>query len=206
MNKTVSFFISLLVFLNFTFLAKAATDSSVTVDIVKIQQIDRCRNLKAGTLPLFIQSVTWQSSDRSVGLIKDKEENTPVKAQGRLEEIVKTSLENALTKCGFVLEPSPEKAIVLAVKIDDFFVKSVNEGLVGKTTGTVELTIDSSRPGTMMYSSSTHGFETDYKTGPSRKLKRLQKVLNQILIDVINEVAFSETFYKQIARMSQRLE
>ena len=201
--KHFYFEIFLLVFLSFNFFAEAATEPSVTVDVVKTHQIDRCREVKANTLPLYIQSVSWTSLDRSVGLIKDKEENIPVKAQGRLEEIMKTSLKNAFAKCGFVLNPSPEKAIVLVVRIDDFFVKSVNEGFVGKTTGNVELTIEYSRPGTVMYSSSTHGFETDYKTGPSRKMKRLQKVLNQVLVDVINEVAFSETVYAQIARMSR---
>lgn len=200
--KFFYFIIFVFVFLSFHFLAGATPDSSVMVAIVQENQIDRCRQVKAGTLPLYIKAVTWKSPSRAVGLVKEKDQNIEVGSQGRLEEVVLASLKAALIKCGFVLSPLPDNAIEVKVKINDFFVKSINEGFVGKTTGTADFTMELARPETATYLSSNHALEMDYKAGPSRKIKRLEKILNQILVDVLNDIAFSETLYTQTAQLS----
>ncbi|MBF0107435.1 MAG: hypothetical protein HQM16_19170 [Deltaproteobacteria bacterium] len=201
--KTILFFFCLVNLIGFCLVANAETESFAELQTVFDQSIDRCRTLPQNVLPLYIQSVEWNSPDRAVGVIKAKDTNAQVRLNGRLEDIFKDSLKNAFSKCGFKLSESSSNAVVIKASIKDFYVKAANDGLVGKSTGSVDLTLTYTKANAEQYATSQHSFETEYKAGPSRKLKRLEKILNQLLVDVINDVAFSETVYRQIERMSK---
>jgi len=191
-----------LIFSLFSIAAKAG--DSIMLQAVKPEQIDRCQIVKDNFLPVSVGEITWDSPDRSVGVTSTKEGSEPVILSEKLETILADSFKNFLGKCQFKTQAKGQNAIVLDITIQDFFVKAKNDVVVGKTDGSLRLSISYNNANDGTYTVSTFSVEREYKTGPSKKLKRLEKIVSQLLVDGINEVAASRSFYDTIELLSKK--
>ncbi len=177
--------------------------NSVNLEAVKPEQIDRCQMVKAETLPLMVGEITWDSPDRSIGVTTTKDGSHPVTLNTELEKTITESFNSLFAKCQFKAGTKGQPAIVLDIQVQDFFVKAQNDIVVGKTEGTSRIIISFNNSKNDTYATDNYSVEREYKTGPTKKLKRLEKVINQILVDTLNEVAASRSFYDTLVLLSK---
>jgi len=198
MNKFFSILTIALIFISFT----AQADESITLNPVTTTQIERCVPVASTNRAVEIASITHKGADESVGVIMKKDIPTKVFVGNDLKQVISDSVRNALTKCGYKLTKSPT-SLKLHVIVDDFFTKSKNEGVVGKDKATMSMKINIKVPGQSQDYTVIYGAEKEVKVPPFAKAKRFQKLLNAILVDVVNQVAMSETLSAQVASLSK---
>jgi len=198
MNKKI-FLTLALSFLSFS----AHAINSVNLEAVKPEQIERCQAVKAETLPLIVGEITWDSPDQSIGVTTTKEGSHPVTLNTEIAKTLKDSFNSMFTKCGFKIGTKGQPAIVIDIQVQDFFVKAENALVVGKTEGTSRFILSFNNSKNDTYTSDNYAIEKEYKTGPTKKLSRLEKVINMILVDTMNEIASSRSFYDALAQLSK---
>lgn len=194
------YLLAILVFSGTT--AFASDDTKVILNPVTTSQIDRCVPVGGGLKGLKLGEVTHKGSDESVGIIKTKGVPVNVFAVGDVKQVVLDAVRTTLQKCGYSLRSSEDNLQVLIV-IDDFFAKSENEGVVGKDKATLSLALVLKVPGRDQTYQVEYGIEKTAKTTPFGKVKRFQKLLNATLVDVMNQVAMSQTLVDTVRAGSQ---
>lgn len=194
-------FIATFVFIFTSSLAHAI--NTVNLEVVKPEQIDRCQIVNPLSMPVRVGEITWESPDRSIGVTSTKEGSHPVTLSTPIETVITESFNNFFKKCQFKVATKDQAAIVIDITIQDFFVKAENALVVGKTNGSSRFNISFNNTGKDTYTTETYFIEREYKTGPTKKLARLEKVINLILVDSINEIAGSKSFYETIGTLSK---
>lgn len=178
-----------------------ANDLTVALSPVRADQIDRCFVLKSGVSPVFLGDVNWKSSDKKLGMIKKKNETIAVYSAQNLGTIFKQSLKETLTRCGFALSDNAPHVRIDA-DIDDFFIKTENDGVVGKGDITSEITLILTPSGQETGTRVSIGVDNDVSTTPFAQKKRFEKLLNKALVDLHNQIAMSRDFYEMVAASS----
>lgn len=187
----------------FTLVSGASfAEETITLNPVTTTQIERCTPVTGADRAVEIASIMHKGADESVGVIMKKDIPTKVFVANDLKQVISDSVRNTLTKCGYKLAKGAE-SLKLHVIIDDFFTKSKNEGVVGKDKATMSLKINIKVPGQNQDYTVIYGAEKEVKAPPFAKAKRFQKLLGAILVDVMNQVAMSETLSKQVAALSK---
>lgn len=192
------------IFLLLSVTAFATDDSRVILNPVAATQIDRCLPLGSGLKALQLVTVRHKGDDESVGIIKTKGVAENIYAVGDVKHVVLDSVRTTLQKCGYALK-NAEDSLQVSVIIDDFFAKSENEGVVGKDKATLSLQLILKVPGRDQTYQVEYGIEKTAKTTPFMKAKRFQKLLNATLVDVMNQVAMSQTLVDTVRAGSQKV-
>lgn len=175
-----------------------ASDLVLDLAPVDSQKIDRCYSLKKGTYPLSIGSVEWKQQEKNLGLVKKKNETIVVSSAKDVSSLIKESLQTTLKNCGFVFSDK-EPHMKMDVVIEDFFVKTENDGVVGKGFVNTEVALSLTPSDRDLNYQITLGKESSIKTSPFAQKKRFEKLLNEALVEMCNELATSKSFYEAVS-------
>ena len=195
MKITLSFFLFV-----FFIPALAHADAFVTLNQVDLMMVTSCPAIKGDLKSIRIVGVKDRAQEKSVGFTKQGGEVVKVYASD-LEKTIRNSVSAVLKKCGYKVG-SDSDALKLTIYIDEFFGGTRNKFLVGKSTTKValELVLETAD------ANSQYKFrflqEIDSKGGASKKLKRLEKSLNEALADVLNQVAASDALFNGVKELS----
>ena len=97
-------------------------------------------------------------------------------------------------------------ALKLSIVIQDFFTKSENESIVvGKANTTMSIKLHIQVPGRLQDYEIQYGIEKSAKSAPFGKAKRFEKILNAALVDVMNQIAMSQTLSGTVKAASKEV-
>jgi uncharacterized lipoprotein YajG len=188
------FFLVIILFANQTL----ANDLVLDLAPVGSEKIDRCYSLQKGTLPLTLDSIEWQQQEKKLGFVKKKNETIVVSAAQDVSMLIKESIKTTLQHCGFTFSDQ-EPNIKVNLSVQDFFVKTENDGVVGKGFVNTEIVLSLKPSNRDLNYQITLGKESSIKTSPFAQKKRFEKLLNEALVDMCNELATSKSFYEAIS-------
>lgn len=174
--------------------------SDLVLDLAPVgsEKIDRCYSLQKGTLPISFGSVEWRQQEKNLGVVKKKNEAITVSSAQDVSMLIKESLKTTLQHCGMVFSEA-EPNIKMNVAIEDFFVKTENDGVVGKGFVNTAVTLSLKPSNRDLNYQITLGKESNIKTSPFAQKKRFEKLLNEALVEMSNELATSKSFYEAIS-------
>lgn len=112
--------------------------------------------------------------------------------------LIKESLKTTLEHCGLVFSEN-EPNIKMNVSIEDFFVKTENDGVVGKGFVNTAVSLSLKPSNRELNYQITIGKESSVKTSFFAQKKRFEKLLNEALVDMSNELATSKSFYEAVS-------
>lgn len=167
--------------------------------------IERCVPVDASWKPLSLVGTTHKGADESVGVIKKKGAMEKVFVTGDVKSVIADSVRNAMRKCGYRFSDADD-ALKLSIVIQDFFTKSENESLVvGKAATTMSIKLHLKVPGRLQDYEIQYGIEKSAKSVPFGKAKRFEKMLNAAMVDVMNQIAMSQTLAGTVKAASKEL-
>lgn len=177
-----------------------ALASDLILDLAPVgsEKIDRCYSLQKGTLPLSFGSVEWKQQETNLGVVKKKSETITVSSAQDVSMLIKESLKTTLEHCGLVFSET-EPNIKMNATIEDFFVKTENDGVVGKGFVNTAVTLSLKPSNRELNYQITIGKESSVKTSFFAQKKRFEKLLNEALVDMSNELATSKSFYEAVS-------
>lgn len=181
-----------------------AGEHDFSLSPVIAENIERCVPVESDWRPLHIVVVKHKGADESVGVMKKKGVVEKIFVTNDVKRVVSDSVRNTLQKCGYKFSDGAD-ALQLSIFIDDFFTKSANEGLVGKDATTMDMRLHLKVPGRYQDYEVRYGIEKSAKSAPFAKAKRFAKMLNATLIDVMNQIAMSQTFAATVKSVSHEI-
>lgn len=185
-------------------LAQASVTPSPTIFIQAVQlgQIERCIPASKDFVSLKFGTVSFKHPDTPVAMIQKKDEQITPKVATDLKNVFTDSLKNTLQKCGYAFSGSESEPIVVNVIVDDYYAHVKNRIVVGEDKAILSLVLELKRGGDFASQTIDITIEKSLKGLPFGKAKRLEKTLNAILADVMNEVAMSTRFFDAVKELS----
>lgn len=186
-------------------LAQASVSPTPTIFIQRVQlgQIERCIPASRDFVPLKFGTVSFKHPDTPVAMIQKKDEQITPKVATDLKNVFTDSLKNTLQKCGYAFSTSESEPIVVNVIVDDYYAHVKNRIVVGEDKAILSLVLELKRGGDFASQTIDITIEKSLKGLPFGKAKRLEKTLNAILADVMNEVAMSTRFFDAVKELSK---
>lgn len=167
--------------------------------------IERCVPVEASWKPISLVGTTHKGADESVGVIKKKGAMEKVFVTGDVKKVIADSVRNAMQKCGYRFSDADD-SLKLSVVIEDFFTKSENESLVvGKASTAMSIKLHLKVPGRLQDYEIQYGIEKSAKSVPFGKAKRFEKMLNAAMVDVMNQIAMSQTLAGTVKAASKEV-
>lgn len=185
----------------------ARADDTVTITAPDAMLIDSCIPVPATLKPLALLSVEHKALDQAVGITRQGDNVERVFAAGDLNKIIGDAVVMVLKRCGYQIAAAHDAAsLKLSVHIDDFSGKAENRLVVGKGGTTVSLSLVLHTPDEATRQTVRLEAQRALKGFSTKKLKRLEKSLNDTLTDVLDQIASSKDFLAAAQELSAHSE
>lgn len=181
----------------------ALSDAPPTLDIALVSSTFdsqfRCAWEGGRGLKFWVEPVSDERRDKTVGVLLVQDRETPLQATRPVSIVLQRALETGLNKCGFLKSNQRDTAdILVATRLTEFSGTSRRGLLKGKVEGRAGLVLNLSGPNiSTPFSASFEVAETRVK-GVSKRPKKLEKTLNNLLTQLILNVFDSRQVEKWI--------
>lgn len=198
---------SIFLFLFFHFVAplpvQAGEIPALFIQPVQTGQIERCIPASRDFVFLDMGKVTFKHPEVPVAMIQKKGEQITPRVATNLQAVFEDSFKSTLTKCGYAWQGSDEHPILVNITIDDYYAHVQNRVVVGEDKAILSLVVELTRGGDFASQTVDITIEKSLKGLPFGKTKRLEKTLNAILADVMNELAMSTRFFDAVKELTK---
>jgi uncharacterized lipoprotein YajG len=195
-------FILLLLAVSFLFVAHARADDTVMIVPVDASAVNTCLPVPANFKSIDLVQVDHRGPDESVGFTRQGETSEKIFAATDVKAVVRQSITSTLEKCGYKIGKAGD-ALRLTVSIDEFFGGARNKFLIGKGTTKIALDLELTTPDGNSHDTFRFTNENDLKGFSNKKLTRLSKSLNGILLDAMKQIASSPALLNGVKDFSQ---
>jgi len=141
------------------------------------------------SLRVWVGAIEDIRQEKEVGVLVLKEESVPLTSTRPVAEILKEAIERGLKKCGYTLAVNKNQSDVVVKGLLEDFSGTSKKGLIkGQATGRAEFTLQMNLVDMTDNLSVSFAVEETQAKAISKKPKKLERILNNLLTRLTQEI------------------